>query len=136
MIVLDCCAAVSIVRKTEEGKALRWFLSEVPGEQIISPTLFYAEIASVFCKYVKAKSLSAKTAMKYLTQALALIDCFVDPAEYYQEAFFESVRLDHSPYDMFYFLLARRNAATLCTLDKTLIKLCKENGVACIHEAT
>lgn len=35
---------------------------------------------------------------------------------------------------MFYFVLARRNAATLLTLDKRLNALCEREGVGCIHE--
>ena len=44
-----------------------------------------------------------------------------------------SSRLGHSAYDVFYFVLARRNAATLCTLDQRLQQLCLKNGVNCFY---
>ena len=37
-----------------------------------------------------------------------------------------------SVYDMLYFVLARRNAATLFTLDRKLQQLCLDNGVDCV----
>ena len=47
-------------------------------------------------------------------------------------AFSEAVRLNHPVYDMLYFVLARRNAATLFTLDRKLQQLCLDNGVDCV----
>ena len=40
--------------------------------------------------------------------------------------------LRHPVYDMLYFVLARRNAATLFTLDRKLQQLCLDNGVDCV----
>ena len=44
----------------------------------------------------------------------------------------EAMRLRHPVYDMLYFVLARRNAATLFTLDRKLQQLCLDNGVDCV----
>ena len=46
------------------------------------------------------------------------------------------MRLEHSSYDMVYFILARRTGATLFTLDKKLIELCLNNGVDCLYKTT
>lgn len=52
-----------------------------------------------------------------------------------KEAIAESIRLKHSACDMFYFVLARGNAATLFTLYKKLQDICLANGVNCIYSA-
>ena len=45
------------------------------------------------------------------------------------EALIESVRVKHSVYNMLYLTLARREGATLLTLDKKLLTLAKKNGI-------
>ncbi|MDR0349987.1 MAG: type II toxin-antitoxin system VapC family toxin [Coriobacteriales bacterium] len=132
MLVMDCSAAVAIIRKTNEGVALRALMED--GEKVITSQLFLIELGSVFRKYVKSGAENQQTATRCLERAVDLIDSFVDISENYLEAFSEALRLDRSPYDMFYFTLARRNAATLCTLDRALMRLCEREGVECIHE--
>ena len=44
----------------------------------------------------------------------------------------EAIRVDHSLYDMLYFVLARRTSSTLLTCDRRLAKLCEQNGVDCV----
>jgi predicted nucleic acid-binding protein len=62
-----------------------------------------------------------------------LVDYYVDVSENHVEAFAESLRLEHSAYDLLYSTLARRNGATLFTLDRKLIELCRREGVNCVH---
>jgi len=132
MIVLDCSAAVNIARKTPEGNGLRALMLE--GEKIISSELFPIEAASAFSKYVRAKKLDESTAKVYLAATVALVDEFIPIQENYIEAFRESLRLKHSVYDMLYLTLARRNAATLVTLDMKLMELCDQQDIDCIQE--
>jgi predicted nucleic acid-binding protein len=131
MIVLDCSAAVAIALQTEEGKMFRSFMKIE--EPVVSPLLFYAELINVMSKYVKAGRFTASEAQKYAEKTVGLIDEFVNLSENYAEALAEGLNLGHSTYDMFYFTLARRNAATLFTLDRKLVKLCEEHGVDCVH---
>jgi predicted nucleic acid-binding protein len=133
MIVLDCSAAVGIVRGTPEGKALQSLM--LSDEAVACPQLYFAELNHAFAKYYKAGIYSEDQVKKYVVQAAQLVDEFVDMSENYVESLSEGLRLNHSTYDMFYFTLARRNAATLLTLDQKLVKLCKANGVACVHIA-
>jgi predicted nucleic acid-binding protein len=63
----------------------------------------------------------------------SLVNRFIDLSENYVEAFSESLKYDHSPYDMVYLTPVRRNAAALLTLDKTLIGLCEQLKVDCVH---
>lgn len=132
MIVLDSCALVDIARQTDEGRALQQLM--LVNEKAVSCDLIRAEIASVFRKLTKTEGLTASQAETYLGTALELIDEFVPMSELQTEAFRESVRLNHSTYDMFYFVLARRTGATLFTLDRKLIRLCQNHGVECVDE--
>ena len=52
MIILDCSAAIAIVRKTPEGQALSQLVSD--DEKIIAPNLFYAELGNSLFKYARA----------------------------------------------------------------------------------
>ena len=132
MIVLDACAAVEMVRKSIEGMALRQFM--LKGEKAISCELYRAETANVFRKLVRLENMSVNEAIANYTEAIALVDEFHSIQDLQNEAFCESMRLDHSTYDLFYFVLARRMGATLFTLDRKLMRLCEQNGVQCVSE--
>lgn len=130
MIVLDASAACDMARKTEEGMAFRaLMLSE---EKVISCDLFRAEVVSVFRKLCRQGLVTAGKAQGFLTESVALVDEYYPIEELQEEVLAESIRLNHSSYDMFYFVLARRFAATLFTLDRKLIKLCEDQGVQCV----
>ena len=130
MIVLDSSAAIEALRDADDGRAIRQVLSG--DELVISCELLRAEVASVLRKFAQTGNLSAHEANQHLSDAMALVNIFC-PLEYLQaEALAESIRLDHSIYDMCYFVLARRTRATLFTADKTLLKLSEENGVECM----
>ena len=132
MIVLDCSAAMGIVRKTEDGQALRALVGN--GERVIAPMLFQAEAANACFRTVchahepKAKSFEAMNIM------LDMVDEYVDMKDLVAEATSEAMRMGHSAYDLVYFVLARRRHATLVTLDRKLMALCVEHGVDCIGE--
>jgi predicted nucleic acid-binding protein len=131
MIVLDCSAAVGIIRGTFEGKALQSLL--LSDEIIVCPQLFYAELINAFSKYYRAGIYTEAQVNTCVSKAIQMVDYFVDMSENYVESLTEGLRLNHSTYDMFYFTLARRNAATLFTLDQKLVELCEANGVDCVH---
>lgn len=132
MIVLDSCAVVDMARQTPEGLALQQLM--LNDEPAISCDLIRAETASVFRKLTRIEGLTAAQAERYCSEALALVDDFCPMADLQTEALRESIRLDHSTYDLFYFVLARRTGATLFTLDRRLMDLCGKHGVDCITE--
>lgn len=133
MIVMDASAAVEITRSTEKGHALLSLIE--PDEIIVAPSWFQAEVANVFWKYVHAGLMDKETATERLMLCEALISKFIPIDEFKREAFFEAINQDHSFYDMVYLCLARRNGATLFTLDKQLIDICIKAKVNCIDEA-
>lgn len=130
MIVLDSSAACDMVRKTEEGMAFRaLMLSE---EKVISCDLLRAEVVSIFRKLCRRGLIPIEKVQSFLTESTALVNEYYSIQELQEEVLSESIRLDHSSYDMFYFVLARRFGATLFTLDRKLIRLCEEQGVQCV----
>jgi predicted nucleic acid-binding protein len=131
MIVLDCDAAVALVLGNDDGKALAGLMNE--NELVICPQLFFAELINALSKYIRAGKLDIDVASSLLQKATSYVDEFVDMRENYNEALDEGVRNSHSTYDMFYLTLARRNGATLFTLNRRLIALCEKLGVDCVH---
>lgn len=132
MIILDCCAAVEIVRRTERGRAARAMILE--GERVVTSTLFHAEIRSAFWKYVRAGLLDERLAADHVRQAIALVDEFVPIEVNADEAFAEAVRQDCSVYDMLYLTLVRRRAATLLSFDRRLVGCALRMGLDAVEE--
>ena len=129
MLILDASAGMCIAMGWPEARDLSALMYE--GEKVVAPELYLAEVAHALYKHVRANLLSASEADARFAKASGLVDELVPLAPLAREALSESLRLGHSSYDLFYFVLARRNAATLCTLDQRLQKLCLTNGVNC-----
>ena len=132
MIVLDCNAAVEMVRKTPRGRGFRSLM--LKDEKVITSELLKAEVRNAFWKYVRADLLDADQAEVLVEKALDLVDEFVPLEDIAVESFAEAMRQNHPVYDLFYLTLARRNAATLFTADKKLAALCERMGVNCTCE--
>lgn len=132
MIVLDCSAAVEIVRKTARGRGFRGLMIE--DEIVITSELFHAEVRNAFWKYVRAGLLQPAAAEAYVEAALGLVDVFEPIDGNARESFAEAMRLGHPVHDLLYLTLARRQRATLFTADKRLADLCEQTGVNCTHE--
>lgn len=132
MIVLDCSAAVAIVRETLEGNALRALMLE--NETTLTSEMFVAEVRNSFWKYVRAQLMTIEEAEFYIEKAIGLVDEIVPLKENADEAFAEAVRQNHSVYDMFYLTLVRRSVGTLFSLDKKLVNLCTEMKLDCMKE--
>lgn len=130
MIVLDSSVACDMARQTEEGLAFCSLM--LSNEKVISCDLLRAEAVSVFRKLCRRGVMNQEEAQECFVDSVAYADEYYSIQELQAEVLSESIRLNHSSYDMFYFVLARRFAATLFTLDRKLIKLCEEQGVQCV----
>lgn len=130
MIVLDASAACDMARQTEDGLVFCSLM--LSDEKVISCDLLRAESVSVFRKLCRRGVISAEEAQDCYMDSVSLVDEYYPIEEFQEEVLAESIRLNHSSYDMFYFVLARRFAATLFTLDRKLIKLCEDQGVQCV----
>ena len=119
--VVDANAAAEIV--LERASAIDLINRILAADKVIAPSLFYAEAANTFRKYVQGGFFDAEKGMELFRKTIQIVDEFVDIAELSEEAFSEAVRRKHSVYDMLYLILARRNGAKLLTLDKKLQQL-------------
>ena len=134
MVILDASAGCALALNWPEGEKFRRLM--YAGERAIAPQLYVAEIVHVFQKLVRGGRMRTDEMRRDLERALGLVDELVPMEKLFQEALSESVRLNHSSYDMFYFVLARRTAGTLFTMDQRLIKLALQNGLNCVYEDT
>ena len=134
MIVLDAGAATAIVRGSAEGKGFEALALE--GERVIAPDFFHCEMANVAWRYNAAGLMDAEEARFLMDGALGLVDEYCSESALAREACAESLRWNHPAYDMFYLVLARRTGATLFTLDKKLMRICRDAGVNCVELAT
>lgn len=132
MVVLDSSAALAIVKDSPEGRALANLM--LSNEKVVAPNFFYCEVANAIWKYEHQGLWGGAIAGARLQKALELVDEFYPVADLTLEAYGEAMRLDHSVYDLYYLVLARRCNATLFTLDKQLIKLCQITHVNCLEE--
>ncbi len=130
MIVIDCSAAMGMVRKTPEGNALSDLALD--GETAIAPDVFYAELGNALWECVRSGDLGRSQIREAMEAAIGLVDRIYSSKDILAEAILEAARLDHPVYDMLYFVLARREGATLFTLDRKLQNLCLDNGVNCV----
>lgn len=129
MIVLDCSAAVAIMRDTAEGRAFRLLMEK--GEMVIAPELFFAELGNALWKYARIGEVKGTQVKALFKRCASMVDRFYADGDLSVEAVSEAIRLDHSVYDMLYLVLARRMGATLFTLDRRLQALCMRQGVEC-----
>jgi predicted nucleic acid-binding protein len=123
-IVLDVSAAIQIVLQKEKKDYFESFYRKA--SWVIAPELYISEITNVLWKYYKNKILTHDECLQYIEDGLGLIDDFFTEKDMWKEVLGESIKNDHSAYDMFYAVLARRNDSTLVSNDKELIKISKE----------
>ena len=126
-VVLDASAAFEIAMYHPKRDLYLKMIAEA--DEVIAPELFIAECTNVAWKYQKAGYLDEQNAKLTLAYVLKSVTKYALTSDYSVEVLHESVRLNHPSYDIFYFVLARHNAATLLTIDQKLASLCRENGV-------
>jgi predicted nucleic acid-binding protein len=131
IIVIDANAGIEISLNRPKGKILSEYIST--SEKVISSDLYKAEVANTLWKYVKGGFLQKGGTMEVMKIALSLVDEYIDINENNSESLSESIRLNHSSYDMLYFTLARRAGASLLTVDKKLLELAKEHGIGVVE---
>jgi len=127
IIVLDVSAAIEILFQREKADGFKGIYNQ--GSWIIAPDLFIAEITNVLWKYYKAGLIAHKDCIQYVQDGIDMIDDFLDAKELWKEALAEGIKNNHSIYDMYYAILARRNDATLITNDGALAKVCKQLSI-------
>jgi predicted nucleic acid-binding protein len=126
-IVIDVSAVAEILLKKEKFKKFNTVLQEA--KLVLAPDLYISELSNAFWKYTVIKKYNKSECIKYIQDGLDYIDLFIDSKTIWEESFSEGISNNHSVYDMFYMVAARRNAGTLITNDSTLAAICKKNHV-------
>lgn len=123
-VVLDVSAAIQIILKKEKVE----FFNNVykNASWVIAPELYISEITNVLWKYNKSNILTHEECLQYIEDGISLIDDFFTEKDMWKEVLGESIKNNHSAYDMFYAVLARRNDSGLLSNDKELIKIAKK----------
>ena len=127
IVVLDVSAAIEILFQKAKQEKFNDIYKK--GTWIITPDVFIAEITNVLWKYYKAKVLSHEDCIQYVQDGIDMIDDFIDARELWKESLAEGIRNNHSIYDMYYSVLARRNDAVLITNDGPLAEICKKLNI-------
>lgn len=127
IIVLDVSAAIEIIFQREKKDKFKNVYNQ--GNWIIAPNLFIAEITNVLWKYFKAGVITHVDCIQYVQDGLNMVDDFIATSELWKETLAEGIRNNHSVYDMYYAILARRNDATLITNDGALAKICQKLSI-------
>lgn len=115
--VLDASAAIELLLSRSAANELSELVSEA--ELVLAPDLYIAEVSNALWKHAGASGDSGSY-QELLDDAVALPDDFLDSASLYREAFALSVKHQHPVYDALYLVVARRNSATILTVDRRL----------------
>jgi predicted nucleic acid-binding protein len=124
IIVLDASAAIEIALNKESGKIYQEILLE--SDLVIAPDTFPSEITNVFWKYGFHSNMEKEKCEKLIDYCLDLVDDYIDTKSICREVFFESMNNEHSSYDIFYLVVARRHNAAIITKDKKMITIAKK----------
>jgi len=126
--VLDVSAAIEILLQKEKKEIFNDIYKEA--SWVIAPDLFVSEISNVLWKYYKANVIAHVDCIQYVEDGINMIDDYINAKELWKEALGEGIKNNHSIYDMYYSVLARRHDATLITNDGPLATICDELKIA------
>lgn len=126
--VLDASAALEIAFNRPKEKHYKELL--LNADSVIAPELFQSEVTNCVWKYLEAGYIDEENAKITVATIFQFVDGFYNAIDDSMEVLHEALRLNLSTYDMFYFVLARHNAATLITCDQRLKNIAIDNGIA------
>lgn len=127
IVVLDVSAAIEIILKKPKKELFE--AQYQTASWVIAPDLFVSEISNTLWKYYKAKILTHEECNQYVDDGINMIDDFIDARELWKESLGESIKNNHSVYDMYYAVLTRRNDARILTNDGALATICKNLNI-------
>jgi predicted nucleic acid-binding protein len=88
---------------------------------VIAPSMFVAETATAFWKYVRAGEINDLQAQQGLSLVLGHMSLFEQDANLADDALNVGIQLSHSPYDCFYLVLAMQRGVPFVTVDQRFI---------------
>jgi len=126
-VSIDVCGAMEILLQKEKSEMFSKVLEEATF--VVTSDLYVSELTNTLWKYHKAKALSKDACIECIHNGINFIDRFIDSRDLWREAFSEGINNNHSIYDMFYLVIARRYDATLVTNDFVLSKIGKKSKI-------
>ena len=127
IVVIDVCGVVEIL--LQKDKALKYYQILKEASLRITPDLYVSELSNTLWKYHNAKIRTENECNELIQDGIDFINRFIDSKELWKEALDEGIKNNHSIYDMFYMVAARRNNAVLVTNDSDLAAICKKNRI-------
>ena len=118
--VLDASAAIELILSRPAAEELSELVAKA--ELILAPDLYVAEVSNALWKHAIASG-DSEGYTELLDDAVALTDELIDSVSLYREAFALSTQHQHPVYDSLYLVVARRNSATILTVDRRLRSL-------------
>lgn len=126
-VVVDASAAIEIALDRKQAAQLESVLSAA--DEVPVPELFIAEVTNTIWKYHRLEGLELTTCQEALNAAVRLPDTIAGSLELCTEVFHLARSAGKPAYDMFYLVLARREGASLVTLDGALSKEAERHQV-------
>jgi predicted nucleic acid-binding protein len=123
---LDASAAIELILSRPAAEELSEFVSEA--ELVLAPDLYVAEVSNALWKHAKASG-DSEGYTELLDDAVLLADDVIDSVSLYREAFALSAKYQHPVYASLYLVVARRNSATVLTVDRRLRSLATTLGL-------
>lgn len=127
-VVLDTSAAVEIAIDGPSAGEIRSILTAA--DVVVVPDTYVSEVTNVLWKYRKFSGFTEEKCLGAIEFCIGLVDMTISSRDLWRESFFEGSRHNHSIYDMFYLVAARRNTATLVTKDKKLKEIAENDGIS------
>jgi predicted nucleic acid-binding protein len=124
IVVLDASAAIEIALRKESADLFQGILMDA--DLVLAPDTFPSEITNVFWKYCHFSEMEKETCEKGIDYCIDLVDDYIDTKSICREVFFESISNEHSSYDIFYLVVARRHNAAILTKDKKMITTARQ----------
>jgi predicted nucleic acid-binding protein len=126
-VVLDTSAAVLVTLQRAGWERLRDFLDSATWVQ--APDLLIPEAANALWKEHRFGVLGLEDSEKALGRIVDIPDEVVPSVSLHKEAFALAALTERPAYDMFFLVLARRNSATLLSIDRKLLAFADKHDV-------
>lgn len=131
IVVVDASAGFEMLTDSAIGASIRKLLESA--ETTIAPELYISEVTNIFWKATKRKELSLDQAITGLRLCISVVEFFKSTAEIAVEALKEAELSGHSAYDLMYLITARRESASIVTVDKGMQALAKKMKIRCFN---
>jgi predicted nucleic acid-binding protein len=126
-VVIDVSGVAEILFKKEKSNKFKKAVKEA--DIVFAPDIYTSELTNTLWKYYTHKILTYDECIEHIQNGINYIDEFINTKTIWVEAFSAGINNNHSVYDMFYMITAKKHTGTLLTNDSTLAAICRKNHV-------